>query len=90
MDSSTKLMRNGNLVFRVIDNDGVIYNPATKRLHMLNEIALMAWNLWDGKHTLAEIVDVVVSGYDADAEKVMQDITNCAGELCRHGLLQRL
>ncbi|NCO65196.1 MAG: hypothetical protein COW32_03060 [Candidatus Aquicultor secundus] len=87
MEESTRLIRNPDLVFRVVNEEGVIYNPRTQRLHMLNATALMAWHLWDGDHSLLDIVNAVISEYEADPQGVMNDISLCAKELCRHGLL---
>lgn len=87
MDPSTKLIKNDNLVFRIIKEDGVIYNPGTKREYALNKTALLAWGLWDGRHSLRDIAQEVASSCEADLEQVMQDISNNADELCRHGIL---
>jgi len=87
MELSARLVRNRDIVFRTIKEEGVIYDPHTKRLHMLNKTALLAWNLWDGEHSLADIVDEILSEYEADPEVVTGDIISCANELRRYGLL---
>jgi len=88
MESTTRLVRSDNMVFRMIGEEGVVYDPVTKQLHLLNQTALLAWNLWDGKHSLAEIVSTILSDYDAGPEEIMSDVISCASELCRLGLLK--
>jgi hypothetical protein len=80
-------MRNNNLLFSIINEDGIIYNPSTKRSHTLSKPALVAWKLWDGEHSLQEVVEQISLESGDDPEQVMRDIVNCAAELFRHGLL---
>jgi hypothetical protein len=87
MDPSTKLIKNDNLVFRIVKEDGIIYDPGTKREHVLNKMALLAWGLWDGRHSLQDVAKTVAIKCEADLEQVMQDISNHADELCKHGVL---
>lgn len=88
MDPSTKLVHKSGIVFRIVNGDGIIYDPQAKRLHTLNETGILVWSLWDGDHSLTEIASTVVEKYDADPEEVMKDIINCAAELYRYGLLE--
>ncbi|HZD60942.1 MAG TPA: PqqD family protein [Anaerolineae bacterium] len=87
VEPSTRLVRKSDLVFRVVNEDGIIYDPHTKQLHMLNETALLAWNLCDGEHSIADIVATIATEYEADPGEIMGDVIGFADELYQHGLL---
>lgn len=42
----------------------VIYDAAKDRVHFLNPIAALVFELCDGKHTMDEVRSLLMSGYD--------------------------
>ncbi|MFH1674133.1 MAG: PqqD family protein [Pseudomonadota bacterium] len=50
-------------------------------IYTLNEVAARIWELLDGKSTVKEISDVIVSEYEAPPVEVEKDIVGCLSEL---------
>ena len=48
-----------DLVFRQLDEEWVVYDPASEQLHVLNASAAVVWLCCTGESTLSEIVDAV-------------------------------
>jgi len=42
----------------------VVYQSAKDRVHFLNQVAAVIFELCDGNHTTADIRSILVSGYD--------------------------
>ncbi|MCK9484658.1 MAG: PqqD family protein, partial [Candidatus Marinimicrobia bacterium] len=45
-----------DLLFRELNDGGVVYEYHSGALHSLNTTAAYIWSLCDGKHTVAEII----------------------------------
>lgn len=48
-----------HLLFKELEDGGVIYDPATETAHSLNPSAAFIWSFCDGKHTIMEIISVI-------------------------------
>jgi len=58
-------------------------------IYLLNETALVAWQLFDGGHTLADIRQQIIQEYDVDEQQAGQDLLELAAHLERVGALLR-
>jgi len=58
-------------------------------IYLLNETALVAWQLFDGAHTLAEVRQQIIQEYDVDEDQAGQDLLELAAHLERVGALVR-
>jgi hypothetical protein len=47
----------------------------------LNETAALAWSLFDGQHSLAQIRDCILDEYSADPAQVEQDLLELVSQL---------
>ena len=50
-------------------------------IYTLNETGALVWSLLDGKHTLAEIRDALVSDFEIEAEEAQQDLIELIQDL---------
>jgi len=48
-----------HLLFKELDDGGVVYDPTTETIHSLNPSAAFIWILCDGNHSILEIIDSV-------------------------------
>ncbi|MFA4839792.1 MAG: PqqD family protein [Candidatus Neomarinimicrobiota bacterium] len=48
-----------HLLFKELDDGGVVYDPTTETIHSLNPSAAFIWILCDGNHSIREIIDSV-------------------------------
>ncbi len=59
-------------------------------VYVLNETALIAWQHFDGLHTLAEIRDQITQGYKVSAEQAGQDLLELVTRLEKARAIQRV
>ncbi len=52
-----------------------------ENIYTLNDTAALAWELMDGRHTLAEIVSAVEHAFEVDTAQAQQDLVELVQEL---------
>ena len=61
----SRLATNPNLVLRIeADDCGLLFDPDSGRVQMLNDTAIGIWQRLDGQRTLAEVLDSLRQDYD--------------------------
>jgi len=64
-----RLIRNPDAVLREEDaHGGLIFNPDTNQIRVLNPTGLTVWELCDGSRTRAQIATELAARFDAPAE----------------------
>jgi hypothetical protein len=66
LDATTRPRVREDVVFRELDEEWVVFDPVTRRLHALNVTAALVWEHCGGDLTVTEIVEAVQSAF-ADA-----------------------
>ena len=78
----TILIRNPNFVLRVEEDEGgILFDPDTGAVRLLNGPAAVFWNAVDGQLGISDVIDAVKSEFedvDADADMQLQEL---AGKL---------
>lgn len=82
--------RRAHVITRVLEDEGILYDPATHSVHSLNPTAALVWDLCDGEHTLSDIVDLLGEIFEAEREEVAADVQETLKRLQRLGLLEEL
>jgi hypothetical protein len=59
-------------------------------IYTLNDIAAYTWDLLDGKRTLGDIRDQIVSDFEVDVEEAGQDLTELIAKLESIGAVTRV
>ena len=77
----SRLVTNPNLVLRVEEDDcGLLFNPDSGEVKVLNRSAVAIWQLIDGRRSVGELVTAlgeVFEGMDAEAEsQVLQAVSS--------------
>jgi hypothetical protein len=85
---SDKPAQNEETAARRIDDAVFVIHPDTSELHQLSEVASRIWELADGEHTVAEIVDVVVGEYDVDRGLAENDALEFLSSLLEKDLIR--
>ncbi|HEX9729061.1 MAG TPA: PqqD family protein [Gemmatimonadales bacterium] len=77
------------LVFRQLEDEWVIFDPASNRLHALNLTGALIWDYCDGDRTLREIAEVVRDAFAERGEDVdvLADVIATAASFRAEGLL---
>lgn len=86
IDLNTRLAVNPNLVLRVEDDDcGLLFDPDSGTVQMLNDTAIEIWQRLDGKKTLREILDSLQQVYEEIAPEADQQALRLVNQLAALG-----
>ncbi len=81
------MKRNPDIVYRTEDDEGLIYNPKTGEMKILNETACFMYSLLDGKKSKEDIVDKLINEYDIEKEIAIKDVENFLKDLSEKKLI---
>lgn len=59
IDLNYKPLARKDLLFRELDDGGVVYEPASEVIHSLNSSAAYVWALCDGTHSVKDITNSI-------------------------------
>lgn len=78
-----------DVVFRRLDEEWVVFDPRTQRLHALNLTAAFVWELCTGRATVDEIATEVERAFETPPEReaVRRDVAEAVARFAREGLL---
>lgn len=85
-DTAT-ILPNASIIESEIDGDISLYDPASETVTVLNGTASDVWRLCDGQHTEGEIVELLASAYDVDAETIRDDVSTTLEQFEKSGLV---
>lgn len=72
---------------QAVDEDLIVYNPATENYFTLNRTARGVWELADGTRTGAAIAAVLADEYGVDAADVVDDVNEIIASFAEAGLI---
>ena len=67
--------RSENTASRIIENEAVIVIPEEGLVRILNEAGARIWQLFDGKNSIEQIINIICSEFDVSVEEAERDIT---------------
>ena len=67
---------------------GILYDPDTGGIRLLNTSATAFWKAVDGEASLTQVVRNVTGGYDEVAEDAPDQLRKLAARLCEMGALR--
>ena len=76
VDMSSLYVRNPDVGLREEDEEGgLLFNPDTNEIKVLNSTGMFIWNRCNGTHSLAKIVQDIEANYDdVPDDQVRQDV----------------
>jgi len=80
-------VQNEDAAWRMVDDECIIVMPETAQATVLNPVAARIWELMDGKRSLGQIVETIVSEYDVDSATAEKDASDFVNELTTRGLM---
>ena len=89
MQKNYKPISRENLLFKEMDDGGVIYEPALEKCHSLNATSAYIWSLCDGNYEIREIIEMIKNDFaefTSAPEQAVEEIINKFEEL---NLLQK-
>lgn len=79
---------NEKIVFRPEEEFGILFNPETNLIKVLNETGVFIWNLSNGQHSKEEIAQKLREEYpDAAGENLEQDVEIFLNEMKKYNLI---
>ncbi len=72
---------------RTIQDMEIVLQSGRSELHSFNRVGARVWELVDGHHTAADIVDVVVAEYDVDRATAEADVLELLDRLAEKQLI---
>ena len=78
-----------NVVCRQVDDEWVLYDPVSEKMHVLNITAGLIWNHLDGTHAFDELVALVHEAFDppAPADVARRDVRAVLEQFFSAGLM---
>ncbi len=82
--------RREDVVFRPLAEQWVLYDPSTRRLHVLNLAAALVWSHCDGTHDVGAMVEAVRGAFDPGPPEpdIRRDVLDALETFAREGLLR--
>jgi hypothetical protein len=87
MDLGTILSKTPDAAYRIYDGEATIVLPSKAAVTVLNPVASLVWDAIDGRRTLAEILESVLSEYEVTREQAMQDLLEFVDALREQGMV---
>jgi len=81
--------RNPDVVLREEDQDGgLLFNPDTDQIRVLNTTGLFVWKLCDGEHGLPAIVTAIAESFDGvPQDQVHSQVREFVDEMVASGFI---
>ncbi len=72
-----------------VDDELILFNPATETYFTLNRSAREVWELADGSRTLKEIAEELAVRYELAADRLIEDVSAIVDSFNEATLLDR-
>jgi hypothetical protein len=80
--------RSESVLDRVVgDNEIVLFDPRTNKLHSLNPTASLIWRYCDGRHTISMLAALLSQSYAVPADRAESDVGHLIENMRAEGLL---
>ncbi len=88
--SAARATARADVVFRALAREWVIYDPQTRKLHVLNLTAALVWSLCDGEHDLEAMTRSVRETLEdpPDEATVRSHVGEAVDTFAQEGLLR--
>lgn len=79
-----------DVVFRQLDEEWVVFDPARDKLHALNLTAALVWSHLSGELSVAEIAQEIAGAFDPaqSGEAIVGDVARAVQRFRDEGLLR--
>jgi len=84
----SRVKRNDEVAWRIIDGEAVIVTPADSVMHTLNDVGTRIWELLTGERNLKEIAQLLCADFDVDEKRAQADTVWFVSCLQKKGLIQ--
>jgi Coenzyme PQQ synthesis protein D (PqqD) len=87
-DLEARYQRDPSIVSRQIGGETILVPIRSnvgdlESIYTLNETAALAWSLFDGNYSLAQICERITQEYDTSPEQAQSDLLELVTQLCK-------
>ena len=80
-------VRNPEIIAKSADDEAVLVMPQKGQVKVVNQVGAVIWELIDGKRTIENIIDEIVSQFDVDPVTAESDVINFTTELYKREII---
>ncbi|HUU00549.1 MAG TPA: PqqD family protein [Myxococcota bacterium] len=84
----SRVQRQKEVAWRMIDGEAVIITPADSTMHTLNDVGTRIWELMTGDRSLAEMAELLCAEFDVDKGRAEKDTIWFVECLSKKGLVE--
>lgn len=77
-----------DVLFRQVDDEWVVFDPAANELHVLNLPAAIIWSHCDGELDVEQIADRLRDAFDVQPDRALADVQSALARFRAAGLLE--
>jgi hypothetical protein len=74
-------VRNPEIIAKSAEDEAVLVMPQKGQVKVVNQVGAVIWELIDGKRTIENIIEEIVSQFDVDPFTAESDVFNFISEL---------
>ena len=82
------LKRNGTVLWRELDGEAVLLDPAEGCTYNLNRVGTLIWKSLDDNHTINDIASAICQEFEVEHEQALKDIEHLLDDMRYHKLIQ--
>jgi hypothetical protein len=75
------------VIDRAVEDETLVIHLPSGNYFSLNAVGTQIWESIDGRRTVRELADLISADYDAEPERVQQDVLNLISDLVSEGLV---
>lgn len=79
--------RSDSTVYRIIDGVAIMVSAPEGKLRTLNNVGTLIWQHANGRHTMADIIDLICQEFDVTHTQAMNDAEAFVQELADKNML---
>ncbi len=88
MDKNRCFVRDSSVSYKLIGDELIIVDPYRHKLLRLNTVGREIWELLDGRHSIAQIIEKLKEEIDGPGETIEKDVSRFITMLFKRELIR--
>lgn len=88
VDADYCYKKNDLIIYKEIDDSSALIDPYRRTLVQLNPTAQAIWQLLDGEHSVAAIIDILKNDFEIDTKILEKDVVSFLKGLIRREIIK--
>jgi hypothetical protein len=87
---SNKYQVNDDILFRQVENEGILLHIPSRTYYSLSETSIMFWQALSNSQPLTPIIEQIIEEYDLEESLVIQDLKSFLQDLLDSGVIVKI